>query len=50
MKHKAKLLFLLSIVSCQLSLVNCQEHVMPLGFGDMDHWVVREIHESVIIG
>lgn len=23
---------------------------MPFSFGDMDHWVVREIHESGIIG
>ena len=50
MKQKAKFLFLLGIVNCQLSMVNSQEHVVPFSFGDMDHWVVREIHESGIIG
>ena len=50
MKQKVKLLFLLGIVNCQLSIVNCQEKVVPFSFGDMDHWVVREIHESGIIG
>ena len=50
MKQKAKFLFLLGIVNCQLSIVNSQEHVVPFSFGDMDHWVVREIHESGIIG
>ena len=50
MKQKAKFLFLLGIVNCQWSMVNSQEHVVPFSFGDMDHWVVREIHESGIIG
>ena len=50
MKQKAKFLFLLGIVNCQLSIVSSQEHVVPFSFGDMDHWVVREIHESGIIG
>ena len=26
------------------------ERVVPFPYGDMDHWVVREIHESGIIG
>lgn len=26
------------------------ENVVPFAYGDMDHWVVREIHESGIIG
>ena len=50
MKQKAKFLFLLGIVNCKLSIVSSQEHVVPFSFGDMDHWVVREIHESGIIG
>lgn len=26
------------------------ENVVPFAYGDMDNWIVREIHESVIIG
>ena len=26
------------------------EHVVPFAYGDMDNWIVREIHESGIIG
>ncbi len=48
MKWKLRCLGLLIIVNCQLSIVHCQRHPVP--FGDMDHWVVREIHESGIIG
>ena len=50
MKQKAKFLFLLGIVNCQLSIVSSQEHVVPFSFGDMDHWVVRERHDSGLIG
>lgn len=44
------LLFFFTIVNSQLSIVNSQNHVVPFSYGDMDHWVVREIHESAIIG
>lgn len=37
------------IVNCQLSIVNSQEIVL-FPYGDMEQWVVREIHESSIIG
>lgn len=30
--------------------VNAQEQVVPFTYGDMDQWVVRQIHESAIIG
>ena len=50
MKIKTRILLLLGIVNCQLSIVNSQEHVVPFSYGDMDRWVVREIHESGIIG
>ena len=26
------------------------ENVVPFAYGDMDNWIVREIHESGIIG
>lgn len=37
-------------VNGQLSVVAAQEKVVPIAFGDMDKWIVREIHESKIIG
>ena len=40
----------LLLANGQLSLVKGQEHVVPFTYGDMDQWVVREIHESGIIG
>lgn len=48
--------FCLAIACMPLSLVFADgdkgkpEHVEPFAYGDMDHWVVREIHESGIIG
>lgn len=42
------LLFLFA--GSQLSTVAGQEKVVPFAYGDMDQWVVREIHESGIIG
>ncbi len=50
MKLKYKHLFFLLIVNCPLSIVHSQEKEVPLAFGDMDQWVVREIQESGIIG
>ena len=44
----ACLLFL--IFNFQFSIVNSQEQVVPFRYGDLDQWVVREIHESAIIG
>ena len=49
-KKIQRILLLLIIVNCQFSIVNSQEHVVPFTYGDMDQWVVREIHESGIIG
>lgn len=43
-----RLLFL--IAACPLAMVQAQEESIPFRFGDMDQWVVREIHESAIIG
>lgn len=37
------------MVSSQLSILNAQK-VVPLPFGDMDEWIVREIKESAVIG
>lgn len=42
------LLFLFA--GSQLSVMTAQEKVVPFAYGDMDQWVVREIHESGIIG
>lgn len=42
------LLFLFA--GSQLSVMMAQEKVVPFAYGDMDQWVVREIHESGIIG
>ena len=44
----ACLLFL--IFNFQFSTVHSQEQVVPFRYGDLDQWVVREIHESAIIG
>ncbi|MDF9829867.1 hypothetical protein M2133_001204 [Parabacteroides sp. PF5-6] len=48
-KYRLAFLFFLFIVNCQLSIVNCQTAV-PLPFGNMDEWVVRQIKESAVIG
>ena len=53
LKRKGKGLLVLLFVlmaNCQLSIVNCQNREVPFRYGDLDHWVVREIHESGIIG
>lgn len=53
LKRKGKGLLVLLFVlmaNCQLSVVNCQNREVPFRYGDLDHWVVREIHESGIIG
>ena len=45
--------FSLLVIGTQLSVGYSQisqEHEVPLAFGDMDQWVVREIQESGIIG
>ena len=48
--NRLKVIFgLCSILYFQSSVVNAQQ-VVPLAFGDMDQWVVREIQESGIIG
>lgn len=45
-----KIIGLFLLAGCQLSTVYGQEKEVPIAFGDMNHWVVREIHESGIIG
>lgn len=45
-----KIIGLFLLAGCQLSTVYGQEKEVPIAFGDMNHWVVREIHESAIIG
>ncbi|MBE6302263.1 MAG: glycoside hydrolase xylanase [Parabacteroides distasonis] len=45
-----RMLLLLLIADCCLSVVNSQERVVPFKYGDMNQWVVREIYESAIIG
>ena len=53
LKRKGKGLLVLLFVlmaNCQFSIVNCQNREVPFRYGDLDHWVVREIHESGIIG
>ncbi|RHJ87749.1 PCMD domain-containing protein [Parabacteroides sp. AM08-6] len=42
-------IILLLIAVGQFAVVKAQK-VLPIAFGDMDNWVVREIHESGIIG
>lgn len=49
MNYIKGILFFLTI-STQLPVVNGQEKVVPIAYGEMDQWVVREIHESAIIG
>lgn len=50
LRSKIKLLGILSLLS--VSVVNAQkkETVEPIAFGDMNHWRVRQIKESKIIG
>ena len=43
------LVYTLLVLCCTVSSLPAQE-IIPFMFGDMDHWVVREIHESAIIG
>ena len=50
-KGRGLLVFALAfIVNYQFSVVHSQEQVVPFRYGDLDQWVVREIHESSIIG
>lgn len=48
-RYRIGLLSFLFFVNCQLSVVNGQK-VVPLPFGEMDAWLVREIKESAVIG
>ena len=48
--RKQSILLLLLVVNCLFSIVYSQERVVPFKYGDMNQWVVREIHESAIIG
>lgn len=51
MKALVKKMFMLSLVSSSTMFVFGQnETVVPLAYGNMDKWVVREIKESGIIG
>lgn len=43
-------ILLIFLISAQLPKINAQERVVPFTYGDMDQWVVRQIHESAIIG
>ena len=43
------LVYTMLVLCCAVSSLPAQEKI-PFMFGDMDHWVVREIHESAIIG
>lgn len=43
-------LMALGLCMNNLFSVTAQEKVVPIAFGDMDKWIVREIHESKIIG
>lgn len=45
-----KIIALLLAAGCQISPVKSQEKEVPFAYGDMDQWIVREIHESAIIG
>lgn len=45
-----KTIALFSVLGFQVSILYAQEKVVPLAYGEMDQWVVREIHESTIIG
>lgn len=49
LKRIKVLLVCVCVAGGQSSVVHSQE-VVPFAFGDMDQWVVREIHESGIIG
>ena len=44
------LLFLFFLINSAASLLKAQERVELLPYGDMDQWIVREIHESKVIG
>ena len=42
-------------IALALAILSClpmqgQEKVVPLKYGNMDHWVIRNIKESAIIG
>lgn len=43
-------ILLIFLISAQLPKISAQERVVPFTYGDMDQWVVRQIHESAIIG
>ena len=43
-------LMALGLCMNNLFSATAQEKVVPIAFGDMDKWIVREIHESKIIG
>ena len=47
-----KIVFSLAIALASLSSlpVQGQKKVVPLKYGNMDHWVIRNIKESAIIG
>ena len=47
-----KIVFSLAMVLVFLSSLPAQgqEKVVPLKYGNMDHWVIRNIKESAIIG
>lgn len=51
-----RMILFLAVAGLPLSMILgegdevASENVVPLVYGDMDHWIVREIHESAIIG
>lgn len=43
--------FIVSAVICMMALqASAAEKVVPILYGNMDHWTIRKIHESAIIG
>lgn len=47
-KYRSLLLALFALGTS--GMLRAEEHEVPLAFGDLDQWIVREIHESAIIG
>lgn len=41
------LIFVTSLVALN---VHAEEKVVPISYGNMDHWTVRQVHESSVIG
>lgn len=41
---------LTAIASLMTVCVHAQEKVVPISYGNMDHWTIRKVHESAIIG